>query len=66
MEQFRVITISSPEVTHVRHQIRRHELDSLQGQLRNLKPPSFDGERGREDDVEAWFLGLKRYFQLHK
>jgi hypothetical protein len=37
----------------------------LQGELRKLKPPSFDGEREREDDVEAWFLGLRRYFQLH-
>ena len=30
-----------------------------------LNPPSFDGEREREDDVEAWLLGLQRYFQLH-
>jgi hypothetical protein len=37
----------------------------LQGELRNLKPPSFEGEREREDDVEAWLLGLRRYFQLH-
>jgi hypothetical protein len=58
-------SISNPKVSHVRHQRRRHELDSLQGELRKLKPPSFDGEREREDDVEAWFLGLRRYFQLH-
>jgi hypothetical protein len=37
----------------------------LQGELRKLKPPSFEGEREREDDVEAWFLGLRIYFQLH-
>jgi hypothetical protein len=30
-----------------------------------LKPPSFDAEGEREDDVEAWLLGLRRYFQLH-
>jgi hypothetical protein len=47
------------------HQIRRHELDNLQGELRKLKPPFFGGGREREDDVEAWLLGLKRYFQLH-
>jgi hypothetical protein len=41
-------------VSLVRHQRRRHELDSLQGELRKLKPPSFDGEREREDGV---FLG---------
>jgi hypothetical protein len=33
--------------------------------MRKLKPPSFDGEKEREDDVEAWLLGLRRYFQLH-
>jgi hypothetical protein len=52
-------------VSPVRHQRRRHELDSLQGDLRKFKPPSFDGEREREYDVEAWLLGLRRYFQLH-
>jgi hypothetical protein len=52
-------------VSPVRHQRRRHEVDSLQGELRKLKPPSFDGEREREDDVEAWLLELRRYFQLH-
>jgi hypothetical protein len=48
-----------------RHQRRRHELDSLQGELRKLKPPSFDGDREREYDVKAWLLGLRMYFQLH-
>jgi hypothetical protein len=38
---------------------------NLKGELRKLKSPSFDGEREREDDVEAWLLGLIRYFQLH-
>jgi hypothetical protein len=49
----------------VRHQRRKQEVDSFQGELRKLKPPSFDDEREREDDAEAWFLGLRRYFQLH-
>ena len=58
-------SISNSEVSPVRHQRRRHELDSLQGEPRKIKPPSFDGEREREDDVDAWFLGIRRYFQLH-
>jgi hypothetical protein len=58
-------SISSPEVSHVMHQRRIHELNSLQGELRKLKPPSFDGEREREDDVKSWFLGIRKYFQLH-
>ena len=44
---------------------RKQEVDSLQGELRKLKPHSFDGEREREDDVEAWFLGIRWYFKLH-
>jgi hypothetical protein len=40
-------------------------LDSLQGESRKIKPPSFDGERERDDDDESWFLGLTRYFELH-
>jgi hypothetical protein len=39
-------------VSPIRHQRRRHELEILQGELRKLNPPSFDGEREREDDVE--------------
>jgi hypothetical protein len=54
----------SPEVSPVRHQRRKQEVDSLQGELRKLKPPSFDGEREREDDAEAWLLGLQRYFSV--
>jgi hypothetical protein len=37
----------------------------LQGELRNINPPSFDGEKEREDDDEEWFLRIRRYFQLH-
>jgi hypothetical protein len=37
----------------------------LQGELRKINPPSFDGEREREDDVEVWLLGIGKYFQLH-
>jgi hypothetical protein len=54
--------VSSPKVSCVRHQRRKQEIDSLQGELRKLKTPSFNGERERKDDVKAWFLGLRRYF----
>jgi hypothetical protein len=57
--------ISSLEVSPVSHKRRKQEIDNLQGELRKIKPPSFDGEREREDDAKSWLLGLKRYFQLH-
>jgi hypothetical protein len=49
-------------VSPVRQKRRKQEADSLQGEMRKVKPPSFDGEREREDDVEAWLLGLRRFF----
>jgi len=52
-------------VSPIKHQIRKQEVDILQGEMSNVKTPSFDREREREDDAKAWFLGLKRFFQLH-
>jgi hypothetical protein len=40
-------------------------VDSFQGVLRKIKPPSFDGEKEREDYFEVWLLGVRRYFQLY-
>jgi hypothetical protein len=45
--------MSSPKVSPIRHQRRRYELDNLQGELRKIKLPSFDGEREREDDAKS-------------
>jgi hypothetical protein len=33
--------------------------------MRNIKPPTFDGEHGKYEDEEAWLLGMRKYFQLH-
>jgi hypothetical protein len=43
----------------------RHSSNSLQGKLRKIKPPSFDGENKKGEDAEAWLLGMRKYFQLH-
>jgi hypothetical protein len=51
-------------VSLVRNQRRKQEVDHLQGEIRKIKTPSFEVEREREDDVEAWLLGLRRYFSV--
>jgi hypothetical protein len=58
-------SMSIPKVSLSRHKRRIDELDDLQGELRKLKTPSFDGERERQYDVEVYFLGIMKYFQLH-
>jgi hypothetical protein len=40
-------------------------VDELQGEMNNIKPPTFDGEKKKYEDVKTWLLGMRRYFQLH-
>jgi hypothetical protein len=52
---------SSPSPT-IKH--RRFGVDELKGKMNKIKPPTFDGEHKKEEDVETWLLGMRKYFQL--
>jgi hypothetical protein len=39
-------------------------VDELKGEMNKIKPPTFDGEHKKEEDVETWLLGMRKYFQL--
>ena len=54
--------MSSSKVSPVRHQRKRHEKEELHGEIRNIKPPTYDGEKKRNEDVESWLLGMRGYF----
>jgi hypothetical protein len=43
---------------------RRSGMDELKGEMNNIKPPTFDGEHKKKEDVETWLLGMRKYFQL--
>jgi hypothetical protein len=32
--------------------------------MNKIKPPTFDGEHKKYEDVEAWLLGMRKYFQI--
>jgi hypothetical protein len=51
---------SSPSPTR-KH--RKYGKEELKGEMNKIKPPTFDREN-KEEDVETWFLGMKKYFQL--
>lgn len=34
--------------------------------IKKSKPPTFDGELNKPKDVEAWLLGMKKFFELHE
>ena len=50
----------------MRYKKRRFAWGELVGQLRRTKLPTFDGEVKQGEDVEAWLLGLEKFFQLHQ
>ena len=39
-------------------------MDELKGEMNKIKHPTFDGEHKKEEDVETWLLGMRKYFQL--
>ena len=57
----RAHSISSPFPT-IKH--RRSGVDELKGEMNKIKPPMFDGEHKKEEDVKTWLLGMRKYFQL--
>jgi hypothetical protein len=44
---------------------KRSRVDELQGEMNKIKPPTFHGEHKKDEDVETWLLGMRKYFQLH-
>jgi hypothetical protein len=44
---------------------RRIEVDILQGEIRKIKPPNFNGEHRKGEEAKAWLLEMNKYFQLH-
>ena len=51
-------TDESNEEYVIRHQNKQKK--ELQGELRKIKPPSYDGEK--EEDAKAWLLNMIKYF----
>jgi hypothetical protein len=54
--------ISIPSVSPMRRQRRRLEGDIFQGELRKIKPTTFNGEHKKGEEVEEWLLEMKKCF----
>jgi hypothetical protein len=44
---------------------KRKQLDHLEGEFKKIKPSTFDGESKTGEEVEAWLLDIKKYFQIY-
>jgi hypothetical protein len=42
-----------PSVSHIRRKIRRHQAYIVQGELKKIKPPTFNGEHRKGEKSKA-------------
>ena len=47
-------------ISPVRKDNKRSGVDELQGEMNNIKPPTFDGEHKKDENAETWLLGMRK------
>jgi len=50
---------------HLYHPYRRSDKGYFLEEFKKAKPPNFDGEVKKSQDVEAWLLGINKLLRLH-
>ena len=43
----------------------KRKVDHLEGEFKKIKPTNLDGESRTGEEVEAWLLDIKKYFQIY-
>ena len=58
---------SSRSSSHAHKKGKKWKCSKTHGpeEFKKSKPPSFDGEIKKGEEVETWMLGLKKYFKFH-
>ena len=56
---------NNPEMSLVAHHKIRYVDKNMQWELKEIKPPTFDGEHKKGEDVEALMLGMRKYLHIH-
>ena len=56
-------TGSSSSSSHKNHR-RRHYHNHSRDEFKKARPPTFNGEVKTGQEVEAWLLGMRKYFQV--
>jgi hypothetical protein len=44
---------------------KKKQVDHLEREFKKIKPTTFDGEYRIGEEVEAWLLDIKKYFQIY-
>ena len=57
-------TSDSREDSHHTRKRKFKPYEEISGELKKIKPPTFNGETEKGEDVESWMSGMKKYFQI--
>ena len=55
----------SSKVSSHKKRKKRDSRDYLKGEFNKIELPIFDGEVNPREEVEAWLLGMSKYFQVY-
>ena len=58
-------TSDSSEDNHHTRKRRYKPYEEICGEFKRIKPPTFNGETEKGEEVEFWLSGMKKYFQIY-
>lgn len=58
-------SLRSLQLSSSKHRRKNTFKDNFLGEFRKARPPTFDGQIKSRKEVEAWLLGMRKYFQVH-
>ena len=50
------------------HHVRKRKIkpyEEISGEFKKIKPPTFNGENKKGEEVESWLSGMKKHFQIY-
>ena len=58
-------TSESSESDHKSRKMKYKPYEEISGEFKKIKPPMFNGEVEKGEEVEAWLSGMKKYFHIY-
>ena len=56
------ITAHSSELMQT---IKYRPYEEISGELKKIKPPTFNGDTEKGEEAESWLSGMRKYFQIY-
>ena len=58
-------TSDSSDDNHYTKKRKYKPYEEIYGEFKKIKPPTFNGETEKGEEVESWLSGMKNYFQIY-